>query len=113
MSSGSPFSGDDRRRDARLAANARGLILGAGFVVPCLIVDISRSGARVRTERALPAEANLQLVEMEKGLVHDARSAWRQGMEVGLQLSSTADLRRLVPTRLATARQAWLRAGGR
>jgi hypothetical protein len=104
---------DDRRLAPRSAANARGLVVAPGLELPCLIVDASSSGLRIRLDRKLALPAAIQLIDMAHGIAIEADVAWSKGQESGLKRRGQASLRGLVPSRLAPARAAYLRAGGR
>jgi hypothetical protein len=103
----------DRRFEPRSAANSRGVIVAPGMEMPCLIVDASGAGLRLRLDRNLPLPQQIQVVDIALGVVIDADVAWTKGNEVGLKRRSQSPLRGLVPSRLAAARTAYMRAGGR
>jgi hypothetical protein len=105
---------DDRRLEPRSAANARGLVVSPGLELPCLIVDQSSSGVRLRLDRNLALPNRILLIDMAQATAAEADVVWRKGMEAGVRRSgAAASLRGLVPSRLAGARAAFLRAGGR
>ncbi len=79
----------------------------------CVIVDLSSSGFRLRTDRQMALPARVTVVDIGAGLAIEVDVAWRQGTEAGVKRRSEATLRGLVPSRLLPAREAWLRAGGR
>lgn len=105
---------DDRRLEPRSPANARGLVVSPGLELPCLIVDQSGSGVRLRLDRNLALPNRVVLIDMAQATAVEADVVWRKGMEAGVKRSGAASsLRGLVPSRLAPARAAFLRAGGR
>ena len=105
---------DDRRLQPRSPANARGLIVSPGLELPCLIVDQSGSGVRLRLDRNLALPDRIVLIDMALASAVEAEVVWRKGQEAGVKRSgAAASLRGLVPSRLAAARAAYLRAGGR
>lgn len=105
---------DDRRLEPRSPANARGLVVSPGLELPCLIVDQSGSGVRLRLDRNLALPRRILLIDMALATAVEADVVWRKGMEAGIKRSgAAASLRGLVPSRLAAARAAFLRAGGR
>jgi hypothetical protein len=55
----------------------------------------------------------VQLVDLARGVAAEAEVAWSKGQEAGLKLRGQTSLRGLVPSRLAAARAAYLKAGGR
>lgn len=103
----------DRRYEPRSAANARAVVVAAGLELPCLIVDHSATGLRLRLERKLALPDQVQVIDIARAVVLEAEVAWRKGQEVGVRQSGQASLRGLIPSRLAAARDAFLRAGGR
>ena len=105
---------DDRRLQPRSPANLRGLVLAPGLELPCLITDQSGSGARLRLDRNLALPARVVVIDIAQATAVEAQIIWRKGQEAGVKrLGPAASLRGLVPSRLAAARAALLRAGGR
>ena len=105
---------DDRRLEPRSPANARGLIVSPGLELPCLIVDQSNTGVRLRLDRALALPARVVLIDVAQATAVEAEVVWRKGQEAGVKrVGAASSLRGLVPSRLAAARAALLRAGGR
>lgn len=78
-----------------------------------MIVDRSARGLKVRMDRALALPARVIIVDVEQAAAIEAEVVWSKGTEAGLKEGARASLRGLVPSRLATARAAWMRAGGR
>ncbi|MGZ9099253.1 MAG: PilZ domain-containing protein [Brevundimonas sp.] len=103
----------DRRYEPRSAANARAVVVAPGLELPCLIVDHSATGLRLRLERKLALPDQVQIIDIARAVVLEAEVAWRKGQEFGLRQSGQASLKGLIPSRLALARDAFLRAGGR
>lgn len=104
---------DDRRGERRSPANARGVVVAPGLEMTCLITDASAHGLRVRLDRNMALPVAVIVVDTAAGLAYEGEVAWRKGMEAGLKVRSKVSLRGLTPSRLAAARDAWLRAGGR
>lgn len=105
---------DDRRQEPRSAAKARGLVVSPGLELPCLIVDQSNSGVRLRLDRNLALPPRILLIDIAQASAVEAEVVWRKGAEAGVKRAgAAASLRGLVPSRLAAARAAFLRAGGR
>ena len=105
---------DDRRLETRSPANARGVVVAPGLELACLIVDQSNTGVRLRLDRALALPARVVLIDVAQATAVEAEVVWRKGQEAGVKRSgAAASLRGLVPSRLAAARAAYLRAGGR
>lgn len=103
----------DRRLEPRFPSNARGIVVAPGLELPCLIVDRSASGLRLRLNRGLALPRAVTVVDIAAGLALDAEVAWSKGVEAGIKVRGQAKLRGLVPARVTQARDAWLRAGGR
>jgi hypothetical protein len=102
----------DRRFEPRHASNARGVVVAPGLELPCLIVDQSAAGLRVRLERSFALTGSVIVIDIARGMALECRVAWSKGLEIGLKQSGQASLRGLVPSRFAAAREAFRRAGG-
>lgn len=107
------MTAQDRRFEPRSPDNARGVVVAPGLEMPCLIADISNAGMKVRLDRNLALPKQVQVVDIAQGIVIEAEVAWSKGSEAGLKRTGQASLRGLTPSRLAAARAAWTRAGGR
>ena len=103
----------DRRFEPRTPANVRGLVLAPGYEMPCLLVDQSAQGGRIRLDRSLVLPKTVMVIDIAQGVAIEAQVAWQKGQEAGLKRTGQASLRGLIPSRLSDARAAWLRAGGR
>ena len=101
----------DRRFASRQPANARGLVVAPGLELPCLIVDQSAGGLRIRLERSFSLPAAVIVIDLSRGVAIEAALAWSKGLEHGLKETGQASLRGLVPSRFAAAREAFRRAG--
>ncbi|HEY0599568.1 PilZ domain-containing protein [Brevundimonas sp.] len=105
---------DDRRLEPRSPANMRGVVIAPGLELACLILDQSGSGARLRLDRNLALPERVVVVDVVQATAVEAQVIWRKGQEAGVKrLGAAASLRGLVPSRLASARAALMRAGGR
>jgi len=76
-------------------------------------VDRSARGLKIRMDRALSLPARVIVIDLEQALAIEAEVAWSKGVEAGLKEGARTSLRGLVPSRLAAARAAWMRSGGR
>ncbi|WP_374598547.1 PilZ domain-containing protein [Brevundimonas sp.] len=103
----------ERRFEPRRPSHSRALIVAPAVELACLIVDRSPRGMKIRMDRALSLPARVIIVDVEQAAAIEAEVVWSKGTEVGLKEGARASLRGLVPSRLAAARAAWMRAGGR
>lgn len=103
----------DRRFEPRTAANARAILVAPGLELLCLVTDQSGAGMRLRLDRGIALPRTVVIVDVAAGLAIEADVAWTKGQEAGLKRKGQASLRGLVPARLAAARAAFARAGGR
>jgi hypothetical protein len=90
----------ERRADTRRWRLQSGRLSGAdGRSLPCVIVDISQSGARVRLDGDERLPARVYLVDAHEGVAYKARLVRSAGVEHGLAFTerfSLADSGRLV-----------------
>ena len=103
----------DRRFEPRSPANVRAVVVAPGFELPCLLVDQSGQGGRIRLDRNLVLPRVVVVIDIAQGVAIEAQVVWQKGLEAGLKRIGQASLRGLTPSRLSDARAAWLRAGGR
>lgn len=106
-------SPQDRRFEPRSAAHSRAVVVAPGLELPCLILDHSAAGLRLRLDRILALPDLVFVVDLQQAVAFEADVVWRKGPEAGLRQRGRASLRGLVPSRLAAVRDAFLRAGGR
>ena len=106
-------SKEDRRRELRKPANRRAVLLVGGIETPCRISDESRGGFKVTLDRQSEVAGRVIVIEVTDALAVDVEIRWTKGREVGGRRIGETSLRGLVPQRLAAARDAWQRAGGR
>lgn len=105
---------DDRRLEPRSPANMRGIVVAPGLELPCLVVDQSSAGVRLRLDRQLALPKRILLIDIAQATAVEAEVVWGKGQEAGVKRSGAASsLRGLVPSRLTAARDALMRAGGR
>lgn len=102
----------DRRFESRQPTNVRGVVVAPGLELPCLIIDQSQAGLRLRLERSFALPPRIIVIDLARGMAIEADLAWSKGMEAGLKQVAQASLRGLVPSRFAAARDAFRRAGG-
>ena len=104
---------EDRRLEPRSPSGTRAVVVAPGLELPCIIVDNSPTGVRLRLDRILALPNEVQVVDIDRGLALEGDIVWRKGQEAGLKQRGQSSLRGLIPSRLAAAREAFLRAGGR
>lgn len=75
----------DRRFELRSPANERGLVLAPGFETPCVLVDQSAQGGRIRLDRNLVLPKAVVLIDIDQGIAIEAQVAWQKGVEAGLK----------------------------
>ena len=102
----------DRRFESRQPTNVRGVVVAPGLELPCLIIDQSQAGLRLRLDRGFALPPRIIVIDLARGMAIEADLAWSKGLEVGLKQAGQASLRGLVPSRFAAARDAFRRAGG-
>ncbi|WP_269515189.1 PilZ domain-containing protein [Brevundimonas subvibrioides] len=100
----------DRRTQARSPGNTSGVVIAEGRELSCLIADMSDGGIRIRLDRAMALPDTVIVVDITRATAFEATVAWQKGVEVGLKVGQGTNVRGLVPSRLAQARQAWVRA---
>ncbi len=111
--SGRAGAAPDRRAEPRRAVNARGVVSAPGLEMACVIVDLSAAGMKLRLDRGSALPREVVVIDVAEGVAYPATLVWQKGQEAGLRQTGAQSLRGLVSTRLAGARDAWLRAGGR
>ncbi|CAN5387262.1 hypothetical protein BH10PSE2_BH10PSE2_24720 [soil metagenome] len=113
LSATSDSKPQDRRVEPRHASHVRGIVVGPAFELGCIIVDSSGGGLRLRLDRQLTLPSPIIVVDIAAGTACEGEAAWTRGVDAGMKCRSATSLRGLVPSRLAGARAAWVRAGGR
>ena len=96
---------DNRRVHPRRAARALAKVFPSGL--ECVIVDETPRGMRLRLSQPTRLPDGFILVEWETGDAHDAHAVWETGLEVGIQIQRSCDLRDRTPHAFAEARAAW------
>lgn len=102
----------DRRFEPRRAASARGVVVAPGLELPCLIMDQSAGGLRIRLERGFALTGNVIVIDVARAMAIECQVVWSKGLEAGLKQTGQTSLRGLVPSRFAAAREVFRRAGG-
>lgn len=86
---------------------------GAGLKLTCLIIHHSVTGPRLRLDRNLALPARVQVIDVVRRVALETEAVWRKGQEAGLEQTDESSLGGLIPSRLAAARDAFVKAGGR
>jgi hypothetical protein len=73
----------------------------------CLVVDLSDSGARIRTEFAEALPATFYLIWHAERSVIEAEMIWRSGGELGVRFKSKRSLEGKLTAELAAVYRAW------
>lgn len=103
----------DRRFEPRSAANTRAVVVARGLKLTCLIIHHSVTGPRLRLDRNLALPARVQVIDVVRRVALETEAVWRKGQEAGLEQTDESSLGGLIPSRLAAARDAFVKAGGR
>ena len=93
------------RRESRKRTILTGkLALSRGaFTIDCIIIDLSKSGARIRIEEGAEIGGEVLLVHLREQVAFETRVAWRNGRDIGLEFirkhdlsqATTAEMKRL------------------
>ncbi len=98
----------DRRAAPRERVARRSKLMFGGHAEDCRITDISGSGARISSLRALPSKgAVVIVVDLATGFAHEGQVAWAKDGEAGIAFSQSRDLRGLIPASLQAAKALW------
>lgn len=96
---------ENRRVHPRRAAWTPAKVFPSGL--DCVIVDQTPRGMRLRLSQPSRLPDGFILVEWETGDAHDAHAVWERGLEVGIQIQRSCDLRDRTPHAFAEAQAAW------
>ncbi len=91
---------DEQRTTLRQAVLKGAQIIFGQTVIDCLVLNVSASGARVRTAAVIQIPEQVTL-KFRGGAVFPATRRWARGMEIGFALAGTSSLEE------APARVAW------
>jgi hypothetical protein len=105
LAAAAPVAWKDRRAAERIPTSLRGKSFPGA--VDCVIADFSKLGARLRFDGEPPAADRLIVVVWSSGAAFDATVRWRRGAEIGVQFSSSRDLRRPAPPHLVEIQALW------
>jgi hypothetical protein len=108
-----PNSGNDApepRAEPRRRALLSGMIVhsAAQMSVPCTILDISRTGARVRLVGADFIGEPLYLINLSHALAFRARTVWRRADRMGLNFVIYYDLSKAAGDAPPILRRLWV-----
>ena len=107
-----PSSG---RTDRRKKCLSSGLIvtLDGAEAKPCVIEDISGSGARLRIHKAASCATESYLVDLRERVAYRCAVAWRTPGELGVSFSETMSLGAGLPPSLRFLARYWLEHAAR
>ena len=89
-----PKLGFDRRRHPREPAHLSALVVDdTGKTSPCVIVDHSQSGFRIRLLSTDHLANRFGLIDLLSGVGHEGHLVWHVGQEIGARSSARFDLR--------------------
>ena len=84
----------DRREERRAKSWPALIRLEDGRELPCVVKDVSRSGARIILPTAFPMTRTFLLRIDERGLALQVRLAWRRDSACGVQIEKITRLPR-------------------
>jgi hypothetical protein len=105
-------SPQDRRLGPRTPADVRAVVTAPGVEMPCVIVDQSAAGLKLKLNRATTLPRQVVVIDLTRAMAIECDVAWQKGLEAGLKQRGQTSLRGLVPSRLAAARDLFRRLGG-
>ncbi|QUD89104.1 PilZ domain-containing protein [Phenylobacterium montanum] len=99
----------DRRASPRRKTRFKATIVHGEDLatLPCLVVDLSDSGARIRTEHAGSLPAAFYLIWHAERSVIEAEMIWRSGGELGVRFKGKRSLEGKLTAELAAVYRAW------
>lgn len=99
----------DRRTATRRKTRFKATIVygDALTTLGCLVVDLSDSGARIRTEVADRLPAHFYLIWHAERSVIEVEVIWRSGGELGVRFNSKCSLEGKLTAELAAVYRAW------
>lgn len=98
------------RREARKRTLMSGRIVhqdGAASL-DCTILDLSASGARIRTAHGHTLPSHFHLINMRDRTAHEANVVWQKDQFAGLRFDSTYVLGGSLPVYLQYLRKIWM-----
>ena len=100
----------ERRAHPRVAANFRARAFygtNNGLWADCHIVDVSQGGARLKIAQIYPLPGRFMLLQLDGGIVYEARLRWRRGDLSGVAFDGRHDLRGPVDEEFRALRAIW------
>lgn len=100
----------DRREHPREATSQRARVFygpGMAHWADCVIVDLSRGGARLQVASIYPLPPRFVVLQLADGLVYDVRTRWRRGDMTGVAFDAKTSLETNTDERLANIHKAW------
>lgn len=81
----------DRRKSTRTATSSPAYISSGHAKIPCTIVDVSATGARIEMQSAPFMASNCVIVSSLFDEPAKARVVWRQGTVMGVQFTGAVE----------------------
>jgi hypothetical protein len=99
----------DRRGGSRRKTRFKATIVHSADyqTLPCLVVDLSDGGARIRNEAADSLPVAFYLIWHAERSVIEAEVIWRSAGEIGVRFKSKRSLEGKLTTELAAVYRAW------
>src|SRR5581483_12117530 len=98
-------SAKDRRVVERMPTTLRGKVFPGA--IDCVIANFSKHGACLKFDERPALGDRIIVVVWSSGVAFEASTRWRAGDEIGVQFSSSRDLRRPAPPHLAQIQALW------
>lgn len=101
----------DRREHPRESTNLRARVFygqGMAHWADCVIVDLSKGGARLQISSIYPLPSRFVLLQLLGGVVYDVRVRWRRGDMTGVSFDARTELETNSEARLADVQKAWI-----
>jgi hypothetical protein len=103
-----PAPGNRREMRKRTLMTGRIVHQEGGAPLDCTIVDLSASGARIRTSPGHVLPSHFHLINMRERTAHEVKVVWQKDQFAGLHFDSSYALGGSVPEHLQYLRKLWM-----
>jgi hypothetical protein len=103
-----PEPGNRREQRKRTLINGRVVHQDVGGSLDCTILDLSVSGARIRTAPGHVLPSHFHLINMRDRTAYEVKVVWQKDQFAGLQFDSTYILGGSLPEHLQYLRKIWM-----